>query len=493
MADVVLGLDIGTSRIKILAYDPTGKIVASVYNTNTYNAPQKGWAELSMETLWNTVVIMLKIIRFKLGNHHVIKGIGITAFMGGCWLLDKFNKPVRPSILWNDGRAIDVMEDLKYEKKFERCFEISGNIPTTGFSLVLLRWLKKHEPNSIEKAKTLLFAKDYIRFKLTNELFTESTDASHAPGDIYNRNFSEQLILDWDIPEAIDLLPPVVSSSKIAGAITRKVSEITGIATGTPVIAGLADVSSSLIGSGTIKPGDACTILGTSCLNSVITETPITPPLNIGLNFLIPRLWARTMPNPTGTIALEWFKREIATNLTDSELEKAVSKVPLGSNNLIFHPYMNNTGIIAPSFSPSARGQLSGLTLEHSQFDILRSIYEGVAFAINDCLNLLPKFKEPIRFIGGGSRNKVWTEIIANVTGKTFEIFPSLESGCLGVALLTGTAIGWWDDVEQATEHTSKNSHKIFPKEEAFYRYQPIIESFNNLRNKIIANKELLG
>ena len=519
MGAVVIGVDIGTTVTKAAAFDASGRLVARAAAATTWQSPRPGWAEVDMEALWQHVAATLRDLCARLASGDTVAAVGISAFMGGAWLLDTAGDPVRSAILWNDARAAAVLDQLRDEpvrslrdtedgdsRRTEsagwtahsgqdllaRSFAISCNALTPGFSLVVLRWLRDHEPAVLERARTALFAKDWIRFRLTGELATDGSDASHAPGDAVRRTYSKEILADWGLAELASLLPPVLPSEAVAGTVTVEAAAATGLPAGTPVVTGLADVSSILVGGGVVAAGQASTILGSACLNSVVTDQPVWEPRGIGLSFLIPPArWTRTMPNQTGTLALEWFKRELAPGSDDAALDEAAARVPRGARGLLFHPYLNGTGVLAPVYEPHARGRLWGLATEHTRWDILRSIYEGVAYAVADCADLLPPATGPSVLLGGGAGSRLWRQIIADVTGRAYTVAATPEPGALGVALLGGVAAGWWSSIEEAAGACCSHGEVMEPDRAAHEEYRGVLQLYRYLRRDLVREQSI--
>ena len=492
MTEVVVGVDVGTTLIKAAAFDRSGRVVARAQAATACETPRPGWVEVNMEGLWRQVAGSLRALAGRLGGGHAVRAMGIGAFMGGAWLVDRDGRPVRNAIAWHDARAVSVLDELRVAGLLERSFAVSCNALTPGFALVVLRWLRDHEPSVLERARTLLFAKDWIRFRLTGEAATDGSDASHAPGDALRRTFSPRLMDDWGLGGLNGLLPPVLPSGAVAGRVTGAAAAVTGMPAGTPVVTGLADVSAALVGGGVVGAGQAGTIIGSSCLNSVVTERPVWEPEGVGLSFLVPPdRWTRTMPNQTGTLALDWFRRAFgAAGLDAAALDAAVAEVPRGARGVLFHPYLNGTGVLAPVYEPRARGRLSGLGLEHTRWDILRSIYEGLAFAVADCLELLPEFEEPITLLGGGARSAAWRQIVADVTGRAFAAADSAEPGALGVALLAGMPAGWWDSLDEAVAACCTRGEPTLPDPAAQEEYRPRLDRYRHLRRELIEEQQ---
>lgn len=493
LSEVVVGVDVGTTLIKAAAFDRRGRVVALAQDATVFETPRPGRVEVEMEGLWRQVAAVLRAIAGRLGGGRPVRAIGISAFMGGAWLVDRDGRPVRNAIAWHDARAVTVLDDLQEAGLLESSFAISCNAPTPGFALVVLRWLREHEPAALERARTLLFAKDWIRFRLTGEVATDGSDASHAPGDAQQRTFSSQLLAEWGLGELDALLPPVLPSGAVAGRVTDAAARDSAMPAGTPVVTGLADVSAALVGGGVVAPGQGGTILGSSCLNSVVTERPVWDPAGVGLSFLIPPdRWTRTMPNQTGTLALDWFRRNFdADGLDAAALDAAVAEVPCGARGVLFHPYLNGTGMLAPEYEPRARGRLSGLGLEHTRWEILRAIYEGLAFGVADCLELLPAFAEPIVLLGGGAHSAAWRRIAADVTGRAFAPASAAEPGALGVALMAAMAAGWWSDVDEAAAACCGQGEPVLPDPVAHAEYRPLLERYRRLRRELIEEQQV--
>ena len=489
---VLVGVDVGTTLIKAAAFDQAGQVEALVQAATVCQTPRPGWVELEMEGLWRQVAAALRELAGRLGGGHPVRAIGISAFMGGAWLVDRNGRPARNAIAWHDARAVTVLDDLRAAGLLERSFAVSCNALTPGFALVVLRWLRDREPAALERARSLLFAKDWIRFRLTGEVATDGSDASHAPGDAQQRTFSPRLMEEWGLGELTALLPPVLPSGAAAGRVTEAAARDSGMPAGTPVVTGLADVSAALVGGGVVAPGQAGTIIGSSCLNSVVTERPVWEPAGVGLSFLIPPdRWTRTMPNQTGTLALDWFRRNFdAGGLDAAALDAAVAEVPRGARGVLFHPYLNGTGVLAPVYEPRARGRLSGLGLAHTRRDILRAIYEGLAFAMADCLELLPAFAEPIVLLGGGAHSAAWRRIAADVTGRAFAPASAAEPGALGVALLAGTAVGWWSGLHEAVAACCRQGGPVLPDPAAHAEYRPLLDRYRRLRREFVEEQQ---
>jgi len=501
MADqdvLVVGIDLGTSVVKSVAFDAEGHVAGMARQANAFEIPSPGYAQCSMEETWTLVRETLQELTHAIPNAaERIRAVGISGNMGGAWLTDEGGTPIRPAILWNDGRAVDFLAKWQSEGILQEIFEISCNALNPGFTVPVLCWLKEHEPKTLQRAKRHFFSKDWIRWKLTGEHLTEESDASHVPGDVYKRGFSERVFSLCGLSGLETLFPQVVASCSVTGEVTRAAANQTGLKMGTPVIAGLADVSASLTGAGAIKAGMAVSVVGTSCLNSVVTDSPVLEPCGVGLSFLLPGgLLTRTFPNQTGTIGLDWFVREIMLADVDNglwdfdKIEALAASVPQGARGIIFHPYLNSTGVLAPVYAPRARGRFWGLSLSHTREDMLRAVYEGLALAMADCFEHMPAFDGSVRLVGGAAKSPLWQQMFADATGHPMTLLETEELGALGVAMLAGSAIGLWPDLETAVKTCVHTSKTIEPDTIGHAAFGRTLQMYQHLRRDLVEEYE---
>ncbi len=319
-------------------------------------------------------------------NSAQIAGIGVTGNMVGVWLIDEQGRPVRNAILVCDTRTRPLFEQLTRQQPdiLHRIYCSSGCVMEFGCTLPLIRWLADHEPDSLHKAQAVFCCKDWLCYQLTGSIHLDYTEASVLPGDNRKRTYSEPLFDLLGISQWRDLLPRVVASEQIVGQVTPQAAEAAGLCAGTPVSAGAGDVPSSTIGAGAVEPGMACTVLGTTCHNSVVIPQPSFEPPDVGLLFALPESsWLNAMVNLTGTPNLDWAIEQFCgleasrtasrRELFDSVQRLAQHSLP-GANGVIYHPYLNPVGVIAPFVEPAARAQFFGITTAHTRADLLRAV-----------------------------------------------------------------------------------------------------------------------
>jgi len=489
----LLGIDIGTSAVKSVVFNREGQEMAASRRTPDIIRPQPGWSEVSMEALWQDVVGTIRevVINEDLKGGRIL-GIGLSGTACGAWFVDDAGQPVRNAIIWNDGRAADIVGEWQQSGVLDDIFRISGNAIFPGYTLAVLCWLKKHEPETLKRAKHLLFCKDWIRYRLTGKIATDPSDTSYMPFDIRNAAYSDELLEVCGLQDTSHLFPPIVGSGVVAGELRSDLSEELGLEAGIPVITGLVDVAATTLGAGAYMPGQACSIVGTSFMNNLLTKKPTFEPAGVGVQAItVGDVWIRSMVNTSGTINLQWFldqffrteKEEKTQEIEDiyTWAEKTAAEVPLGSDGLLYHPYINTTGVISPFANPTARAQFFGISVEHTRAHMLRAVYEGTALSMLDCYLHMPADVRQIYISGGGARSAFWCQMFADCTGRTILVPSGNELGARGVALLAGIACGLYRDLKDAMDQAIRVEREINPDLGAKKKYQAIYELYKKI------------
>ena len=478
MTRFLLGLDIGTSVVKVALFDRQGREHATAACRTATLSPFPAWSEADPDQLWAaTCSVISRVLRESATSPTNVAAVGLSGAMVGAWIIDAAGKALRPGILWNDGRTQPMIDSMiaKEADFMSRIFAVSGSVMQQGCTLPLLRWLKLYEPKVLAQARAVFGAKDYIRWRLTGEVATDVTEAAVAPGSATARGRSEALISLFGLDAERHLLPMPMPSESIAGAVTDGASRASGLMAGTPVAIGAGDVACSVIGAGALFAGGACSILGTTCLNGIVVPSPIFTPPDLGLLFTLPdRLWLRTMVNVAGTTNIDWLLTALCPDLGSqadhyATLAALAAEAPPGADGAVYVPYLSEVGIIAPVVAPAARGGFGGLMPRHQRPHLVRAVYEGVAFAIRECFATIEKDVGVIRLVGGGARSAYWRQLIADVLGRDVEVPAGHEFGAKGAALLAGTAIGWFSSAAFASAATSEILHRHVPQAEGLY------------------------
>ena len=464
--ELLLGIDVGTTISKCVVFDFEGNEIAAARCPTAVQHPIPASSEIDMRDVWNAVSSSIRELVSKHGiSGDSIKALGVCSTVAGVWLLDKNKKPLRNALLWNDGRAAPILANWETEGVMQAIFDISANAIFPGMTLPSLRWLADNEPQTLQEARYLMCGKDWVRFNLTGEIHSDVSDLSQMPCDNRTRYYSDELFRLCGIQDYIHLFPSVVKSHEVIGTVTKAAAEETGLKEGTPVVTGLGDVQASMLGAGAVRPGDACSIVGTSSLNNVVLDYPTFEPSGIGFTFMMgDNLWLRSLTNTSGTINLEWFINNfytdekiraegLGTNVYQV-MEEIASSIPLGSGGIIYHPYLNTTGVSAPFRNAAARAQFFGVEIDHDRRFLLRAVYEGLALAMGELYDLIPAEIPEVIVTGGGARSPFWCQMFADCTGRRMVIPEGTEFGGKGVAMLSGIGIGIYKDFEDARRRT---------------------------------------
>lgn len=475
-----LGLDIGTSVIKAALFDREGRECAEAAERMRLLPAPLGWSELDGEAVWQTAVTVITSLLAQAGQDpREIRGISVTGVMVGAWLMDAEGRLLRPPILWNDARAQGLVDEILTREPalFSNVFAHSGSMMQLGCMLPAIAWIKRHEPELLARAKHVLCAKDYIRYRLTGRIATDESEAAMAPGSALTRGFHPEQMELLGIPELAHLFAPVERGETLAGEVTAEAAALTGLVAGTPVAIGTGDTGACVLGAGAHRPGLAVTVLGTTCLNGVLFDDAVYEPRDLGLLFIIPgQRWMKTMVNVAGTTVLDWCLNALCPDIAAGErpyesLGALAETSQPGSQGVVFVPYLSASGVIAPRPEPRARAGFHGLAPHHGRADMVRSIYEGMAYAIRDCYEAIGGAGEGIRLSGGGARSPFWAQMISDVTGYPVEIPEGTQFGAKGAALCAAVAIGDFGSIGEAVEATyrARRRHDPDPAVKAAY------------------------
>lgn len=465
MARYVIGVDVGTTGAKALLVDEQGRVVARAFDAYPLRTPQPGWAEQDPEEWYRaTVNGIRKLLADSAIRAEHVAAVSFSGQMHGSVFLDPSGQVIRPPLLWCDVRTAEEVRAINEAVGRDRMIAIAGSPAMEGFTAPKVLWLRRNEPANFERLASVLLPKDYVRYRLTGELATEASDAAGTGMfDIERGEWSQEVLGVLGLrPEQ---LPPVLRSVDVAGRLTPQAAEQTGLATGTPVVAGGADNACGAVGAGVVRPGRAHVSIGSSGV--VVTFVP--KPRRDGSGRVhtfchsVPGAWYVMGVMLAAGLSLRWVRDELgqveraAESLSGVDayelLTRQAADSPPGARGLWFLPYLN--GERTPHADPHARGVWFGLSAAHRRADLIRSVLEGVAFGLRDSLEV---FREmgievaELRAIGGGGKSPLWRQILADVLGVPIARLNIDEGPAYGAALLAGTGTGVWGDVAEAAD-----------------------------------------
>ncbi len=462
-ASCIIGIDAGTSVVKAVAFDYLGNEVCSHETPMELLSRHRLWAEQDMNVLWETVKTCVAKVSQKLKElKREPAGIGITSTGDGTWLMDKDGNPVREGILWCDGRSGEIVERFHAGKVAEQAFAICGTSVFTGSQAAQLTWLRENEPESLNRANVIFHAKDWLFFKMTGVISSDETDESLTMLRMTSRQYDPELFRIFGIEDMFSKFPPVKPSQENAAPILPSVAGELGIPKDTPVGSGPMDVAACALGSGVIEHGQASTILGTAGIHQVVMAEPLLEPKMVGMTLChgVKGRWLRMIAAMTATPNLDWFLKELGQTFSTSaqqngqdiysHLDEIVNSVPVGSQGVIFHPYLFPGGERGPFVKPTARASFTGLNLNHTTRHLLRSVYEGVALATLDCYRHMPIEPATVFLSGGGANSPAWCQIMADCLGKPISVPEGSQFGSKGAALNLAVAVGIYQNAQDA-------------------------------------------
>jgi xylulokinase len=475
----LLGIDIGTTGARAIVVDPaSGRVVAEGTSEYPLHTPRPLWAEQDAGDWWRGAVAAVRMALGKArGTGPVdVTAIGLSGQMHGVVLVDAAGEPIGRSLIWCDGRTEQECADITSRLGAERLLELTANPALTGFSAPKLLWVRQHAPAEFERARKFLLPKDYVRLRLTGEYASEVSDASGTLlFDVVKRCWSDAMLEALQLDRS--LLPPVHESPVVSARVSRAVAAELGLAPGTPVVGGGGDQAAGAVGAGIVRPGVVSSVIG----SSGVVFAHATEPARDGLGRVhtfchaVPGAWHVMGVTQGAGLSLRWFRDEVAGPLEKEDarrhgrdvydvLTETAASVPAGSDGLCFLPYL--MGERTPHLDPRARGVWFGITAAHTRAHLVRSILEGVAYSLKDCLDILTEMGVAVgevRASGGGGRSPFWRQVQADVFGVAVASLGIAEGPAYGAALLAGVGTGAWSSVAEACEATVRVSSRLAP------------------------------
>lgn len=469
---VYLGIDIGTSGTKTLAINAKGKILGHATAEYPCHHPKPLWSEQDPDDWWEatvkTVRAVVKKAKLKPAD---VKAIGLSGQMHGSVFLDKQNRVVRRSLLWNDQRtAAECAEIEKRAGGREELIKMVANPALTGFTAPKILWLRNNEPKNFAKTAKVLLPKDEIRRRLTGEFATEVSDASGMLLlDVVHRRWSDALLTKLELDR--DLLATCYESEEVTGKLTKETAKLLGLSTDCVVVGGAGDCAAGAVGNGIVRQGVLSTSIGTSGVVFVHSESPQVDPQGRLHTFChaVRGKWHMMGVTLAAGGSLQWFRNALCEELATAAkkrkvdvydlLTKEAAATPAGAEGLFFLPYL--AGERTPHADPLARGAFVGLTLRHTRGHLTRAVLEGVTYSLRDCLTIIEEqgvAVKQIRASGGGAKSVFWRQMQADVLGKTVVSMAADEGPAFGVALLAAVGAGEFKNVAEACDATVKTT-----------------------------------
>ena len=471
----IFAIDIGTSSVKVSVLNESGVVEASASRPYETRQPRPGYAQQTPDDWWKAAISCSKEIREKSpGLYARVAVIGVCGHMLGVTPVDADGNALADHMIHSDSRAKAQFAEIDRKIGIGKMYEITGNILDARSCLSKFLWLKQERPEIYRKTAKILQSKDYVTSKLTGNIdSTDGSDASHAQLiNIHTQKYEPEIYRELGLD--MDKLPQVHAGTDIVGKLTEKAAALLGLTPGLPVIAGGGDGACSDLGGGNVRIGDICCSLGTTgYFSSIVGDAFIDPKRRVfnllGMDGKTSSLYGTVQ---SAGSSLNWVMRLLGVS-DILELNRMAAQVPKGSEGLIFVPYLD--GERSPIYDTESRGMFFGMSSVHRPEHFARAVFEGVAFALNQCLEgFRDNMKvERIRVIGGGSRSDLWRQIMADVWDCEVAVMSGAgtDSNGLGIAAAAGVAIGLYKDFAEGVGELTLSDLKCPEGDNSAYRY----------------------
>jgi len=496
----ILGVDIGTQGAKGVFLDEKLKVVEKTYIEYTFSQVKPGWAEHDAEKIWwkgfkNVVQKLLTKVSFSPEQIIAIGCSGVTP----CMLpIDKQGRPLRPAILYGiDTRAKEEIKEMTQKLGEKRLLKIARGLLSTQSVGPKILWFKKNQPQKFKQTRKVLTATNYITYKLTGNFFLDYAQASQFdPFYNYDKMDWDREVCDiFNVP--LDIFPKLKNAYDIAGTVTKKAAEETGLIENTPVIVSTGDAFTELISVGGFGKGEVTLIYGTTgVISMTANKAPVMKEMYVIPHLTLDKHYFVVGGTATSGALTKWFRDNFAdiekiiqertkVNAYDL-LSKQAQKIPPGADGLLILPYFS--GERTPIKDPLARGVIMGLTTYHSRAHLYRALLEGAAYSFQHHFDIFKNYDlEVSRVIacGGGTKSNLWVQIVSDVIGYD-QLLPQIPMGSeIGIAYFAAKAAGVIDDFKFLVKTIRKNARKVTVNKQNHEIYQEYYKIYRNLYNNI--------
>ena len=474
-----IGVDLGTSAVKLLAMSSEGEILKTVSVEYPISFPQSGWSEQNPEDWYKGTLEGIGKLLDGLKDK-VVDGIGVGGQMHGLVILDEKDEVIRPAILWNDGRTTKETDYLNTVIGQDKLSEYTGNIAFAGFTAPKVLWVKDNEPENFAKIKKLMLPKDYIVYKLTGSYVSDYSDASGMLlMDVKNKCWSKEMLEICGISDVE--MPELHESFDVVGTVKPEISQQLGIEGTLKVVAGAGDNAAAAIGTGTVGAGRCNLSLGTSGTIFISNDKFSVDDKNSLHSFAHADGGFHLMGCMLSAASCnKWWMDEILRDKDYAGNQEGITK--LGENNVFFLPYL--MGERSPHNDPLVRAGFLGMSMDTTREDMVQAVLEGVSFGLRDSLEVARDLGVDIQvsnICGGGAKSPLWRKIIANIMNIKLEIQANDEGPALGGAILAAVGCGKYKDVKEAAEQLVKVVEVVEPDPELVAKYEEKYQVFKKL------------
>ena len=474
-----IGIDLGTSAVKLLLMDEKGQIHKIVSKEYPLYFPHSGWSEQNPEDWYEQTIDGMQELLEECDRTKVA-GISFGGQMHGLVVLDGEDQVIRPAILWNDGRTVKETDYLNETIGKKNLSRYTANIAFAGFTAPKLLWMKENEPELFAKIKKIMLPKDYLAYRLSG---VHSTDYSDASGmlllDVKNRCWSREMMDISGISR--DQLPDLYESYEAVGTLKPELAEALGLSAEVKIAAGAGDNAAAAVGTGTVGDNRCNISLGTSGTIFISSENFGVDAHNALHSFADADGHYHLMGCMLSAASCnKWWMDEILSTKDYQKEQEGIKK--LGENKVYFLPYL--MGERSPHNDPDARGTFIGMTMDTTRSDMTQAVLEGVAFALRDSFEVARSLGlkiERTKICGGGAKSALWKKIIANVLNVKVDVLENEEGPAYGGAILAAVACGEFASVTEAAEKLVRVVETVEPDSQLTEKYEEKYKKFREI------------
>ncbi len=457
-----LCVDAGTTLIKAVVFDEEGRELTVSRRATTVNSPSPGLAEQDMGAVWGAVVEAVRDAAS--ASPLPISRVAITAQGDGAWMIDAHGDPVGPAMLWNDARARSVVDRWRDDGALDELFRIDGALGNMGLPNAILASLLDADPAALDRVASVLTCGSWLFLRLTGRVGLHVSEASAPWLDVAAGTYSSRVLELSGLTAHRGVIPPLLDDSDIVEGLPPSTASLLGLPPGIPVVLAPYDVVATAAGGGTVDPGAAFCILGTTLCTGVVTSSADTTGEPSGLTLRTSSVgpFIRAYPTLAGTGVVDWMARTLG--LTDAAaVVSLAASAPAGAEGLAVWPYLSPAGERAPFLDADARGVIAGLSFDHGRAHLARATIEGLAHVVRDCLDASGVATTELAVSGGGSASDLWCSTIADVCGVTTVRAADSQIGAKGAMVYASVATGEFPTVAEAASALVRRADSFEP------------------------------
>lgn len=474
-----IGVDLGTSAVKLLLMDGQGSIRKIVSKEYPISFPHPGWSEQNpVDWYEKSIEGIRELIRNE--DPSEVAGISFGGQMHGLVTLDENDEVIRPAILWNDGRSTKETDYLNEVIGKEKLSQYTANIAFTGFTAPKILWMKENEPEKFSRIRKIMLPKDYLAYRLSGTFCSDYSDASGMLlMDVKNKCWSEEMMKICEIQR--EQLPDLYESYEVVGTLKKEEANKLGLSENVKIIAGAGDNAAAAVGTGTVGEGMCNISLGTSGTIFISSKNFRVDSYNALHSFAHADGYFHLMGCMLSAASCnKWWMEEILKTSEFAKEQEGIVK--LGENQVFYLPYL--MGERSPHNDPHARATFTGMTMDTSREEMTQAVLEGVVFGLRDSLEVARSLGIPIertKICGGGAKSPLWKKMVANIMNLKVDVIESEEGPALGGAILAAVGCGEYGTVEEAAERLVKVVETVEPDPELVEKYEKCYQKFRKI------------